>query len=136
MIDDYGYHPTEVKVTLNTARRYAGSGKVIAIFQPHRYSRTQAFTQEFADTLSLADRVFLLEIYAANEPSIPGVSALNIAQLMNPSVATFQPSMIEIVEQVLEIAEPGDVIFTLGAGDVNSLAPVILASLAEKYPEK
>jgi len=136
VIDDYGHHPTEVKVTLNTARRYAGSGKVIAIFQPHRYSRTQAFTQEFADTLSLADRVFLLEIYAAGEPSIPGVSALNIAQLMNPSVATFQPSMIEIVEQVLEIAEPGDVIFTLGAGDVNSLAPVILASLAEKYPEK
>ena len=136
VIDDYGHHPTEVMVTLTTARRYAGSGRVIAIFQPHRYSRTQAFTQEFADTLSLADKVFLLEIYSAGERSIPGVSALNIAQLMNPAVATFQPSMIEAVEEIIELAQPGDVIFTLGAGDVNSLAPVILASLAEKYPEK
>ncbi|CAB4614552.1 MAG: hypothetical protein F2593_03305 [Actinobacteria bacterium] len=136
VIDDYGHHPTEVMVTLTAARRYAGTGKVIAIFQPHRYSRTQAFTQEFAQTLSLADKVFLLEVYPAGEASIPGVSALNIAQLMDSHVAVFQPSMIEVVEQILELAKPGDVIFTLGAGDVNSLAPVILTSLAEKYPQE
>jgi UDP-N-acetylmuramate--alanine ligase len=133
VIDDYGHHPTEVSVTLETARRFAGTGKVIAIFQPHRYSRTKAFTQEFAQALSLADRVFLLEIYPASEAPIPGVSALNIASLMNPAQATFEPSMIQVVEELVDIAQPGDVVLTLGAGDVNSLAPVILQSLTEKY---
>lgn len=133
VIDDYGHHPTEVEVTLTTARRFAGSGKVIAIFQPHRYSRTQAFTKEFATALTLADRTFLLEIYPASEAPIPGVSALNIAKLMNPEYAVFEPSMIQVVADVLDIAQPGDVILTLGAGDVNSLAPVILTSLAEKF---
>jgi len=136
VIDDYGHHPTEVMVTLTAARRYAGTGKVIAIFQPHRYSRTQAFTHEFASTLALADKVFLLEVYAAGEQPIPGVSALNIAQLMDPATAQFEPSMIEVVEKILDLAQPGDVIFTLGAGDVNSLAPVLLTSLAERFPQK
>ncbi len=135
VIDDYGHHPTEVAVTLATARRFAGSGKVIAIFQPHRYSRTKAFTKEFAEALSVADRIFLLEIYPASEAPIPGVSALNIASLMNPAQSTFEPSMIQIVENILEIAQPGDVVLTLGAGDVNSLAPVILTSLVEKYSD-
>ena len=135
VIDDYGHHPTEVAVTLATARRFAGSGKVIAIFQPHRYSRTKAFTKEFAEALSVADRIFLLEIYPASEAPIPGVSALNIASLMNPAQSTFEPSMIQIVEDILEIAQPGDVVLTLGAGDVNSLAPVILTSLVEKYSD-
>ena len=66
VVDDYGHHPTEIKVTLEAARRYAGDGRVIVLFQPHRYSRTKAFLDEFASSLDLADDVTLLEIYAAS----------------------------------------------------------------------
>jgi len=132
VVDDYGHHPTEVRVTLETAKRFAGSGKVIAIFQPHRYSRTQAFTQEFAEALKIADEVLLLEIYPASEAPIPGVSSKNITDLMKSPHAKFEPSMLAIVDEVLSAASSGDVILTLGAGDVNSLAPVILQALNEK----
>ena len=78
VIDDYGHHPTEIKVTLTAAKRYCGGGKVIVIFQPHRYSRTRAFTKEFAEALSVADSLWLLEVYAASETPISGVSSSNI----------------------------------------------------------
>ncbi len=133
VIDDYGHHPTEVAVTLDTARRFAGSGKVLAIFQPHRYSRTQAFAREFASALSKADDITLLEVYAASEVPIPGVSSLLITREMNPAIAHFQPSMVDAVLHVVELAQPGDLIVTMGAGDVNALAPVIVQSLTEKY---
>lgn len=129
VVDDYGHHPTEVRVTLETARRFAQGGRVIVIFQPHRYSRTQAFAQEFAAALNLADEVFLLEIYAASEDPIPGVSSLLITAAMAPDKAHYQPSMIEVVDEVARIAQSGDLIMTLGAGDVSSLAPVIVQAL-------
>ena len=102
MIDDYGHHPTEIDVTLTAARRYAGDGRVLVIFQPHRYSRTQAFLNQFAATLDLADLAILLEIYPASEKPI-------------------------------SMAKPGDVILTLGAGDVNSLAPIIAQGLERRF---
>ena len=132
VVDDYGHHPTEVAVTLATARRYVGDGRVIAIFQPHRYSRTQVFAKDFATALDLADQVYLLEIYPASEAPIPGISSLMITKSMNPAKAHFEPSMIEIVNRVVAEAKPGDLILTLGAGDVNSLAPVIIESLEER----
>jgi UDP-N-acetylmuramate--alanine ligase len=82
VIDDYGHHPTEIRVTLDAARRYAGDGRLLVIFQPHRYSRTQAFMSEFATALSLADNVTLLEVYAASEKPIPGVSSEVISESM------------------------------------------------------
>jgi len=132
VIDDYGHHPTEVKVTLETAKRFAGTGKVIAIFQPHRYSRTAMFVSEFAEVLAIADQVFLLEVYAASEPAIPGVSSILISNAMDPSKVTFEPSMIDVVNSAVTAAQPGDVIITLGAGDVNLLVPLILQTLEEK----
>ena len=132
IIDDYGHHPTEIRVTLETARRYVGDGKIYVIFQPHRYSRTQAFAAEFAHALDLADEIYLLEIYAASELPIPGVSSLLIASQMNPAKVHFEPSMIEVVEQVTAKATTGDLVMTLGAGDVSSLAPVIVKSLEGK----
>jgi len=132
IIDDYGHHPTEIRVTLETARRYVGSGKIYVIFQPHRYSRTQAFAAEFAQALDLADEIYLLEVYAASEQPIPGVSSLLIASQMNPEKVHFEPSMIEVVEQVTAKARAGDLVMTLGAGDVSSLAPVIVKSLEGK----
>ena len=131
IIDDYGHHPTEITVTLQAARRYAGDGRVLVIFQPHRYSRTQAFLDDFATSLDLADDVTLLEIYAASEKPIHGVSASLIAQKMVNG--HFIPNFVAASERVIEMARPGDVIITLGAGDVNSLAPIIAEGLQRRF---
>lgn len=131
IIDDYGHHPTEITVTLQAARRYAGDGRVLVIFQPHRYSRTQAFLDDFAVSLDLADDVTLLEIYAASEKPIHGVSSSLIAEKM--SRGYFIPNFASASERVIEMAKPGDVIITLGAGDVNSLAPIIAEGLQRRF---
>lgn len=131
VIDDYGHHPTEITVTLTAAKRYAGDGRVLAIFQPHRYSRTQAFMSEFSKALDIADEVVLLEIYAASEKPIPGVSAAQIATAMKNG--RFIPNFVEASDWAIESAKPGDVILTLGAGDVNSLAPIICDGLTRRF---
>lgn len=127
VIDDYGHHPTEIKVTLDAAKRYAGGGRVLVIFQPHRYSRTKAFLNQFAEALSLADSTWLLEVYAASEQPINGVTSANIAKLVDNS--KFEPNFIAVTEAVSREAKPGDVIITLGAGDVSSIGPLILEEL-------
>jgi UDP-N-acetylmuramate--alanine ligase len=131
IIDDYGHHPTEIRVTLEAARRYAGEGRVLVVFQPHRYSRTQAFLKDFSKTLDAADDVTLLEIYAASEKPIPGISSQLIAEKMQNG--HFIPNFAQASERVIEMAKPGDVIITLGAGDVNSLAPIIAEGLAKRF---
>lgn len=131
VVDDYGHHPTEIEVTLTAARRYAGDGRVLVIFQPHRYSRTQAFLDAFARTLDLADHAILLEIYPASELPIPGVSSSLIAEKMVHGV--FLPNFLEASDAIISMAKPGDVILTLGAGDVNSLAPIIVAGLEQRF---
>ncbi len=133
VIDDYGHHPTEVRVTLETARRFAAGGKVFVVFQPHRFTRTQMFAREFAEALDLADQIYLLEIYAASEPSIQGVSSLLIAQNRDSLKFHYQPSMIEVIEEVSKAVTPGDVVLTLGAGDVNSLGPELLHAIGERF---
>jgi len=132
VIDDYGHHPTEVNVTLTTAKNLAQAGRVIVIFQPHRYSRTAAFATQFSTSLALADFTYLLEVYAASEKPLPGVSSLLIAKAMNPKQVKFEPSMIEVVNEVVAMAKSGDVILTLGAGDVSSLGEPILQALANR----
>jgi UDP-N-acetylmuramate--alanine ligase len=131
IIDDYGHHPTEIKVTLDAARRYAGDGRLLVIFQPHRYSRTQAFLEDFATTLDLADDVTLLEIYAASEKPIVGISSELIAGKMTNG--HFIPNFVSASERVIDMAKPGDVIITLGAGDVNSLASIIAEGLQKRF---
>jgi len=129
VIDDYGHHPTEIEVTLTAAKNLAGSGRVLTVFQPHRYSRTNAFTKEFARSLSLSDFVYLLEIYAASEKPMEGVSSLLISKLMSAEKVKFEPSMLQVVADVAKAAKSGDVIITLGAGDVSSLSAPILDAL-------
>lgn len=131
VIDDYGHHPTEIDATLRAARRYAGDGRLIVIFQPHRYSRTVAFAQGFAEKLSKADRAIILEIYGASEKPIAGVSSRTITDLMEHG--EYIPNFIEVTDSVIESAEPGDVIITLGAGDVSSLAPIIVDGLMRRF---
>jgi UDP-N-acetylmuramate--alanine ligase len=132
VVDDYGHHPTELTVTLTTAKNLAQAGRVIVIFQPHRYSRTAAFAKQFSAALALADFSYLLEVYAASEKPLPGVSSLLIAKAMNPQQVKFEPSMIEVVNEVVAMAKSGDVILTLGAGDVSSLGEPILQALANR----
>ena len=129
VIDDYGHHPTEIEVTLTAARRFAGEGRLIVVFQPHRYSRTKAFINNFATTLDLADEVIVLEIYAASEKPIAGISSEAIVEKM--SHGSFIPNFIDAVDAVVKSAKPGDVVITLGAGDVSSLAPIIVEELAK-----
>ena len=131
VIDDYGHHPTEIRVTLDAARRYAGDGQLLVIFQPHRYSRTQAFMSDFASALSLADNVILLEVYAASEKPIAGVSSEAIAESMHNG--EYIPNFIEATDAIIAMAKPGDVIMTLGAGDVSSLGPIIVDGLTKRF---
>ena len=132
VIDDYGHHPTELIVTLKAAKNLAQAGRVLVIFQPHRYSRTAAFANQFSQALSLADFTYLLEVYAASEKPLPGISSLLIAKKMSAQQVKFEPSMLQVVSDVVAMAKSGDVIITLGAGDVSSLGEPILQALASR----
>lgn len=132
VIDDYGHHPTELTVTLIAAKNLAQSGRVLVVFQPHRYSRTAAFAPAFAIALKIADFTFLLEVYAASEKPISGVSSLLIAKNMSATEVKFEPSMLAVVNEVAAMAKSGDVIITLGAGDVSSLGEPILQALSNR----
>jgi UDP-N-acetylmuramate--alanine ligase len=132
VIDDYGHHPTEITVTLTAAKNLAQGGRVLVVFQPHRYSRTAAFAAAFSSALSAADFTYLLEVYAASESPIPGVSSLIISKGMDTNKVSFEPSMLKVVEEVSKLAKSGDVILTLGAGDVSSLGEPILQAIADR----
>jgi UDP-N-acetylmuramate--alanine ligase len=131
VIDDYGHHPTEIDVTLKAARRFAGDGRLIVIFQPHRYSRTKAFSAQFAKALDVADRAIVLEVYAASEKPIAGITSRLITGAMNQG--EYIPNFIEVTDSVIDTAQPQDVIITLGAGDVSSLAPIIVDGLSRRF---
>lgn len=131
VIDDYGHHPTEIQVTLDAARRFAADGRLIVIFQPHRFSRTRAFASGFSEALDKADRAIVLEIYAASEKQIEGVTSRLITSKMTKG--EYMPNFVEVTESVVASAQPGDVIMTLGAGDVSSLAPIIVEGLQRRF---
>lgn len=132
VIDDYGHHPTEIRVTLTAAKNLAQGSRVLVVFQPHRFSRTAAFAREFAKELEIADFIYLLEIYAASETPLEGVSSLLIAKNMRKDKFRFEPSMLQVVNEITTMAQAGDVILTLGAGDVNLLSEPILQALANR----
>ncbi|MDW7650683.1 MAG: UDP-N-acetylmuramate--L-alanine ligase [Bacillota bacterium] len=130
VVDDYAHHPTEVKVTLKAARANKPK-RIIVVFQPHRYTRTQFFLDEFADSFSEADKVFLHKIYAASEAPMPGVSSAELAERVRTrgvDARQFDDAE-EIVENVLNMARPGDLIITMGAGDITELGHTLAARL-------
>ncbi|MFT4200891.1 UDP-N-acetylmuramate--L-alanine ligase [Gordonia sp. (in: high G+C Gram-positive bacteria)] len=129
--DDYAHHPTEVRAVLSAARVAAENGRVIAVFQPHLYSRTQEFAREFASALDLADEVIVMEVFGAREDPMPGVSGRLIAERV-ARPARFVPDLSDLVPTVVELAAPGDVVLTLGAGDITMQGPEILAALGER----
>jgi UDP-N-acetylmuramate--alanine ligase len=136
VIDDYGHHPTEIAVTIATARTLVEAGRVLVIFQPHRYTRTKVFVNEFATALSQADHTFLLEIYPAGEKPIPGVDSSLIQTRMPLNKAEYEPSMISIIDKVASFARAGDIIITMGAGDVTNLGKIILNTIEEKSMDR
>ncbi len=134
VFDDYAHHPTEVNATLTALRAVAeqdGAGRAIVVFQPHLYSRTKDFAAQFAAALSTADEVFVLDVYAAREQPIAGVSGATIADAVTAAV-TYVPDFSAVPARVAAAAEPGDVIVTMGAGDVTMLGGEILAALRAK----
>ena len=128
VVDDYGHHPTEISATLAAARE-CGYGKIHVIFQPHRYSRTKDLLEEFGSAFRLADSVTVLPIYAASEDPIAGVNAELLVKRMRDTVAHYEPDFAGAVAYARGAAEAGDLILTLGAGNVSQLAPLVLAAL-------
>ena len=128
VVDDYGHHPTEIKATLRAAREchYA---RVHVIFQPHRYTRTRDLLPEFATSFVDADTVQVLDIYAASEQPIPGISPQALVEATGRSAVEYAPSFQAAVERVGMLAEDGDVVLTLGAGNVAQVAALLLEHL-------
>jgi UDP-N-acetylmuramate--alanine ligase len=131
VIDDYGHHPTEIKATLAAARS-CGFRKVHVVFQPHRYTRTRDLIEEFTTAFSDADSLFVLDVYAASEKPIEGISGETLARTISEKggrSAEYLRSFADAVNSAAAVAEDGDMILTLGAGSVWQLGPMILEEL-------
>ncbi|HEU4363185.1 MAG TPA: UDP-N-acetylmuramate--L-alanine ligase [Mycobacterium sp.] len=135
VFDDYAHHPTEITATLAAVRTllqqggFEGkSGRSLVVFQPHLYSRTKAFAAEFGRALDAADEVFVLDVYGAREQPMPGVSGASIAEHVRVPVH-YLPDFSAVADAVAAAAGPGDVIVTMGAGDVTVLGPEIVTAL-------
>ena len=126
VVDDYAHHPTEVEATLRAARAVVGDGALRVLFQPHLYSRTANFADRFAEALSLADDVVVTSVYAAREDPTPGVEGDLVTSKMDPARAQFVPDRFEAARALAARARPGDLVMTVGAGDVTELGPTIL----------
>jgi UDP-N-acetylmuramate--alanine ligase len=133
VIDDYGHHPTEIRATLAAARQ-CGFRRVHVIFQPHRYSRTRLLMEEFATAFGDADSLVLLDIYPASEAPIPGVTSQTLAESIRRNGVgrvMCASSFDEAVRVACELAQSGDMILTLGAGNVSQLGALVLECLQE-----
>ncbi|PYX51964.1 MAG: UDP-N-acetylmuramate--L-alanine ligase [Acidobacteria bacterium] len=136
VIDDYGHHPTEIKATLAAARQ-CGFRRIHVIFQPHRFTRTRDLLEEFTTAFGDADSLFVLDIYAASEKPIEGITGEILAQRIREKTATvgrYASSAAEAVDAAAAVAEDGDMILTLGAGSVSQFGPMILEKLKAREP--
>jgi UDP-N-acetylmuramate--alanine ligase len=135
VIDDYAHHPTEVRATLAAARS-ATDGRVWVVFQPHRYSRTEALAADFGSAFGEADRVILMEVYSAGETPIPGVTGKTVVDeiLLSDARArvAYLPHRAEIPDFIARSVRTGDLVLTMGAGDVTALGPEIVRALREE----
>ncbi len=139
LVDDYGHHPSEIRATLETAR--AGhQGRIVAMFQPHRYTRTQALQAQFGEAFRAADVVVVTNVYAASEPAIPGVTGQTIVDAMGRAGhprALYEPDLRQVARRVGALLEPGDFILSLGAGNIHEAGAklgndlVVLEALTE-----
>jgi UDP-N-acetylmuramate--alanine ligase len=136
VIDDYGHHPTEVRATLAAAKQ-CGFKRVHVIFQPHRFTRTRDLLEEFGASFDDADTLTVLDIYAASEQPIPGITGERLAETIRSfgnrrGVVNYAPSFEEAARTIADRAEPGDMVLTLGAGSVSQLGAMVLEQLKKK----
>ena len=129
-LSDYGHHPKEIEQSVKSIRELYADKKIAAIFQPHLYTRTRDFYQDFANALSLLDEVFLCDIYPAREEPIPGVTSQLIYDRLRPGIEKY----LIHKEQILDVVKKGgfDVLISLGAGDIENFVPEITRILKEK----
>jgi UDP-N-acetylmuramate--alanine ligase len=136
VLDTYAHHPTELAADLRAAREITGGGgRVIAVFQPHLYSRTRIFAAAFGTALGLADEVVVLDVYAAREDPEPGVTGKLIADAVPGGTAHFVAEFADVPKLVAALAAPGDLVLTMGAGDITRMGPLVLAEIADPVPE-
>lgn len=134
--DDYGHHPNEIYATLSTVRKIFPARRLVAVFQPHRFSRTAALYKEFAEALSFADRAFILPIYGSDEMPIEGVSSKLIFDAASEDTRShyeLSGDFDDLVKSVCQTARNGDIILTVGAGSVGALGRKIYDTLKEMH---
>ena len=129
IVDDYAHHPTEIRATLNAARAGYPGRRVVALFQPHLYSRTIDFAREFAEALRIADVPLVAPIYAAREHPVEGISARIIADAA-PGIEFIDRSNAQIVNEMRRRLKPNDIFITMGAGDVHEVAEQLVSEAA------
>ena len=134
--DDYAHHPTEVQAALQTARSVVGGGRVIAVHQPHLYSRTQMMAGEFAEVYErMADHTVVLDVFGAREDPVPGVTGALVAErFADPARVAYLPDWQDAADHVAEVAREGDLVMTLSCGDVYRIIPQILEALEAGDP--
>jgi UDP-N-acetylmuramate--alanine ligase len=132
VVDDYAHHPSELAATLSAARQAYPGRRLVAVFQPHLFSRTAAHGEAMGEALAVADLVFVTEIYAAREEPIAGVSGQQVADAAERAGADtrFQPTRADVGRAVYQELRPGDVVLTLGAGDITRVAPELVRWLS------
>jgi UDP-N-acetylmuramate--alanine ligase len=131
--DSYAHHPKEIAGDLQAARSLAGDGRVVVAFQPHLVSRTRIFGAQMGEALGAADEVVVMDVYVAREDPEPGINGGLVASHvpMPADRVLFEPSWAQTPRRLVERARPGDVVLTLGAGDVTLVGPEVLVLLAE-----
>jgi UDP-N-acetylmuramate--alanine ligase len=132
VLDSYAHHPTEIAADLAAARDIAAGGRVLVVFQPHLFSRTRIFAADFGAALAAADEIFVLDVYAAREDPEPGVTGALIADAVPGGRAAFWPDRPRLPGAIADLAKPGDIVLTMGAGDVTQLGPQIVAALGAR----
>ncbi len=135
VVEDYAHHPTEIRATITAARERFPAARIIAVFQPHTFSRTRALVDEFAQALTLADRVVLAPIYAAREANSLGVSSEDIANRITSKPTTTVGTLESAAAEAANAAQRGDVILVIGAGDVWKVSPAAIALLQRRTAE-
>lgn len=136
--DDYAHHPTEIAATLRAARDAVGNGRLVVAFQAHHYYRTALFSREFGEALGLADDVVVLEVFAPGEDPIPGASGQVMASNvpLPPEHVVFEPSWSAVPAHLAGRATSGDIVMTLGAGDISMMGPEVLALLERRERDR
>ena len=134
LLDDYAHHPAELAASLAAARDLAGDGRLVVLFQPHLYSRTQHLGRELGEALAGADAAVVTEIYAAREEPVAGVSAKllvdRLAEVRPGMPVGWAPVLSDAARLASTLARPGDLVLTAGAGDVDAALPVLRRELA------